>query len=66
MDAQQKLASGAALATIAGLGMVLSSISGWPSVAHPWGLLVVFALGVLGGIGATLAVSGLMERRQAP
>jgi F0F1-type ATP synthase assembly protein I len=60
-----KIGGGSALAAVAVLGMVLSPILGWPSAPRPWGFILGFVIGVLAGLGATLTVSGLVERRRA-
>ena len=58
-----KTGVGAALASVGALGMVLSLLLEWSAAPRPWGFLLAFVLGVLAGLGATLAVSGLLERR---
>ena len=60
-DAQKRMAIGSALACIAGAGVVLSAILGWSEASQPWGFLLGLVLGILLGLGATLAVSGLVE-----
>ncbi len=60
---QTKLALGSTLSTVAALGIVLTLLLGWTSVPNPWDYLLAFANGVLAGLGATLAVSGLIDRR---
>lgn len=62
MSTQTKLALGAVLATVGALGMVLSLLLGWSAEPRPWGFLLAFLVGVLVGVGVTLAVSGLIER----
>ena len=64
MNAQRRMAIGSALAGIASVGIVLSSILGWSGAPRPWGFLLGFAFGVLAGLGVTLAVSGLIEYRR--
>ena len=61
VDAQRRLAWGAALATLAGVCIVLSLLLGWSAAPRPWGFLLGFATGVVAGLGATLAISGLVE-----
>ena len=63
-DAQKRMAIGSALACIAGAGIVLSAIFGWSGASQPWGFLLGLVLGILVGLGATLAVSGLFEHRR--
>jgi hypothetical protein len=55
------MAWGAALATLAGACIVLSLLLGWSAAPRPWGFLLGFATGVVAGLGATLAISGLIE-----
>jgi predicted ABC-type sugar transport system permease subunit len=64
ISTQTKIALGSVLATIGALGMVLSLLLGWSAAPRPWGFLLGFVVGVLAGLGATLSVSGLIERRR--
>ena len=64
MKAQRRIALGSALAGIAGVGMALWAILGSATTPRPWGFLLGFAVGVLAGLGVTLVVSGLIERRR--
>lgn len=61
VDVQKRMAWGAALAAIAGICIVLSLLLGWSAAPRPWGFLLGFATGVVAGLGATLAISGLIE-----
>jgi F0F1-type ATP synthase assembly protein I len=63
-DAQRRMAIGAALASIAALGIVLSAMFGWSGASQPWGFLLGLVLGIVVGLGATLTVSGLIEYRR--
>ena len=65
MNPQQKISLGAALASMAGTGIALSSIFGWTSLVRPWGFLVGFVFGVAAGAGVVLAIAGLVEHRRA-
>ena len=65
MNPQQKISLGAALASLAGTGIALSSIFGWTSLVRPWDFLVGFVFGVAAGAGVVLAIVGLMEHRRA-
>jgi predicted ABC-type sugar transport system permease subunit len=60
---QTKLALGSVMAVIAALGIVLSLFLGWTDAPRPWGFLLGFVVGVFAGLGATLALAGLIERR---
>ncbi len=64
MGTQTKIALGSVLATVGALGMVLSLLLGWSAAPRPWGFLLGFVVGVIAGLGATLSVSGLIERRR--
>jgi len=61
---QVKIGLGSALAAGGALVMVLSSLLGWYSNPAPWVFPLAFAAGVVAGVGATLGVSGLVERRR--
>jgi len=62
-SSQTKLALGAMLATSGALVMVLSSLLGWDANPGAWVPVLAFAAGVVAGIGTTLGISGLVERR---
>jgi len=64
MSTQTKLALGAVLSTLGALAIVLSLLLGWSEVPNPWDFLLGFSVGVVTGLGATLAVAGLIERRR--
>jgi len=55
---------GAALAAGGALVMVLSSLLGWSAHPQTWAFPLAFAAGVAAGVGATLGVSGLIERQR--
>jgi hypothetical protein len=57
------LALGATLATSGALVMVLGSLLGWYANPRPWMLALAFAAGAAAGIGATVGIKGLLERR---
>jgi hypothetical protein len=63
MDSKQKLGIGSALATMGGLGVVLSVLLGWDGIGGPWGFALGFLFGLSAGVGVALAVSGMRERR---
>jgi predicted ABC-type sugar transport system permease subunit len=64
VSAQTKLGLGSAMATVAALGIVLSLLLEWSAAPRPWGFLLGFVFGVLAGLGVTLVVTGLIERRR--
>jgi hypothetical protein len=57
----QKLALGAALATIGGVSIMLSLLFGWNELARPWSFIIGFGGGLVGGSGVALALCGLVE-----
>ncbi len=61
---QAKLGLGAVLSTIGALGIVLSILLEWTAAPRPWGFLLGFGLGLAAGLGVTLAIAGLLERRR--
>ena len=63
MSTRTKMSWGAVLGTIGALGMVLSLLLEWPAAPRPWGFLLAFLVGVLAGVGVTLTVAGLVERK---
>jgi divalent metal cation (Fe/Co/Zn/Cd) transporter len=64
MNPQQKISLGAALASLAGTGIALSSIFGWTSLDSPLGFLIGFVFGIAAGAGVVLAIAGLLEHRR--
>ena len=63
ISTQTKIALGSVLATLGALGVVLSLLLEWPAAPRPWGFLLAFLVGVLAGVGVTLTVAGLVERK---
>jgi hypothetical protein len=45
--------------------MALGPVVGATTLGRPWSFLAGFVVGVIAGIGAALAVHGLIERRRA-
>ncbi len=64
LSTQTKLALGSVLSTFGALAIVLSLLLDWTAAPRPWGFLIGFVVGMLTGLGATLALSGLIERRR--
>jgi len=56
-----KMALGSVLAVVGGTTITLSLLLGWYELARPWSLLLGFAGGLAGGVGAALAVCGLVR-----
>jgi hypothetical protein len=63
LSSQQKTGVGALLAVVGAFGIVGGALWGWASFGRPWSFLLGFIFGVLGGMGATLCISGLLDRR---
>jgi predicted ABC-type sugar transport system permease subunit len=59
-----RIAVGSVLSALGALAIVLSLLLGWTEVALPWDFLLGFLVGVVTGLGATLAVTGLIEGRR--
>jgi hypothetical protein len=65
MSKQIKLGLGSVLGTFGALGIVLVLLLEWPAEPRPWGFLLVFVLGIMAGLGVTLAFSGLIDLRRS-
>jgi len=59
----RKLALGAVLSSVGGLGIVLGPHLGASALPWPWSFLAGFAAGIASGLGTVLALAGLLERR---
>jgi hypothetical protein len=64
MSTQVRMGLGSVLSTFGALSVVLSLLLEWPAAPRPWGFLIGFVVGLLVGLGATLSLSGLIERRR--
>jgi len=64
MEAEKRMGIGAALAGFAAIAVLLSTVFGWSGACEPWGFLLGLLFGVLLGLGATLALAGLVEVRR--
>jgi F0F1-type ATP synthase assembly protein I len=64
MSTQTKIAVGSVLSSLGALGMVLPLLLEWTAAPRPWGFLLGFVVGVVAGLGTTLAIAGLIERRR--
>jgi hypothetical protein len=65
MSKQIKLGLGSVLGTFGALGIVLVLLLEWPAEPRTWGFLLVFVLGMMAGLGVTLAFSGLIDLRRS-
>ncbi len=63
MPWKTKLGLGSLLSGVGGLGIVLGPVLGAPTLPRPWGFLAGFLVGILSGLGVSLALAGLIERR---
>ena len=64
MEWQRKTGVGAVLGVLGGILVVLGPMLGLTELGRPWSFLVGFVVGVATGLGAVLAVSGLLDRRR--
>ena len=64
MDWRTKTGVGALLGIIGALGIILGPSLGAADLGRPWSFLVGFVMGILAGMGVTLAISGLLDRRR--
>jgi len=64
LSTQRKLGLGSMLAALGALGIVLAPWLGWTEAPRPWGFLLGFLVGLISGLGGTLAIAGLIERRR--
>ena len=62
LSSEQKLGVGSVLAVMGALGIIFGALSGGSTLGRPWSFLLGFVFGVLTGMGATLAISGLIDR----
>jgi len=63
MAGNHKLGAGSALIATGIAGIILSFLMGWNSIPAPWDFMAGFVSGILIGVGAALAIWGLIERR---
>jgi hypothetical protein len=65
LTTKQKLGFGSMLATLGGLGILISSLLGWTGAGGSGDFLFGFLFGLCMGLGAGLALFGLIEWRSA-
>jgi hypothetical protein len=63
LSTQTKIGLGSVMGTFGALGIVLLLLLGESVEAQTWVSLLAFVVGILAGVGATLAIAGLIERR---
>lgn len=64
MNAKQKMVSGSMLILSAGAAVVLSLVLNWSEAPRPWGFLLGFIQGIAMGLGAVLALAGMIAYRK--
>jgi hypothetical protein len=64
MDTRTKLSLGSIMAIIGAFGLLLGPTLGATAFGSPWSFIAGFAVGVVGGLGAALAIAGLIENRR--
>jgi hypothetical protein len=64
MQTKSKLALGSTLGILGALGMILAPTLGATALPDPWSFVAGFVVGVSGGLGAALAIAGLIEYRR--
>ena len=64
MDPRTKTSVGAVLAVVGALAMILGPTFGATTLGRPWSFLVGFVVGIIAGMGVTLAISGLIDMRR--
>lgn len=64
MKNQTKLGLGSVMSTFGALGIVLSLLLEWTAAPEPWGFLLGVVLGLAAGLGVTLVIAGLIEKKR--
>ncbi|HDL01209.1 MAG TPA: hypothetical protein ENH23_03140 [candidate division Zixibacteria bacterium] len=64
LTSKQKIASGGSFAIFGSISVLLSIVATFSGTDNPVILVLLFLGGVIAGLGATLAVVGLFERRR--
>ena len=64
MSNQMKLGLGSLLSTFGALGLILSVSMNWTAAPEPWGFVLGFVFGLTAGLGAVLAIAGLVGRKR--
>lgn len=63
MNPEKKLPLTAFLAAVGSIGIILVILLDPPDLGRPWDFLIGFGLGVAAGLGATLSIYSLFEKR---
>ena len=64
MKSEKKLGLGSVFAIIGTAGIIIGPLLGFSELARPWSFILGFVFGVLAGMGVSLAISGLLDRRK--
>ncbi|MBU7011720.1 MAG: hypothetical protein HXS46_13615 [Theionarchaea archaeon] len=63
MELEKRISIGAFLAAVGSIGIILYLSLGPPDLIRLWDFLISFVFGVIAGLGATLSIHGLLEKR---
>lgn len=63
MNPEKKISIGAFLAAGGSIGIILIILLGPPDMGRPWNFLIGFVFGIIAGLGATLSIYSLFEKR---
>lgn len=64
MKPSTKTGVGAVLGIVGAAGMILGPTLGAAALGRPWSFLLGFVVGIVAGMGVTLAISGLLDMRR--
>ena len=64
MRSAQKLSLGSLFGVVGAAGVIFGPMFSFPGLARPWSFILGFIFGLFAGLGATLAISGLLDRRK--
>lgn len=62
MRIKNKLAFGSVLASFGAISLILNSTLRLTQMGRPWSFIIGFITGLICGLGATLTISGLIEK----
>ncbi|MBN1222010.1 MAG: hypothetical protein JXB23_02085 [Candidatus Aminicenantes bacterium] len=64
MKLSTKLGLGSLSGILGAAGIIIGPMVGFSDLARPWSFILGFTFGLLTGLGAALAISGLLDRRK--